>query len=437
VKHLTDEQKRIWNKYYCWLDADRLLLVTTNCFYYGKPTGRVVSDRLVPGVIWRNQISHRQAPEPANEEMDKALERLYSEGRYSKPLQFLGQVDKSADDQRPGWERYREYNDKNDDPLGRYIEYHPLVIRRIKELAEPVLYGQREDVQALLIEYQAGNTDILPRIKNQLGGITYRAQRQFSYIGNKEAFTNLAGKFNKKIPKPEGDYSENSPVGDAEEQRLMLITEPFNFNEVDLQAAINRSLTAALASYRPNRGAKFKTFFYGIFEKKLIDLYREYRRGWKHGHIISSYEELRERLQNNTLIDYMKAAEILKPVFMELLTDNQIKWIALFINVLPDRLTVQLTADVLNVSLKTEYNIRRSLQALLESNSAVLKHYRELLIIERSRKKKLKKQPAFNRRQLIMLKQYKDFISKPGYKPGICRGSSFFPKYVIITDKNE
>jgi len=436
MKHLTDEQKRIWNKYYSWLDADRLLLVTTNCFYYGAPTGKVVGDRLVPGVIWRDQKTHRQAPEPTDEKLDKAINRLYGEGFYSKPLRFLMQGDKSVQEQRPGWERYREYNDKNEDPLGAYIEYHLLVIKRIRELTEPVLYGQREDVQVLAKEYQAGNKDMLPRIKNQLGGIIYRAQQQFSYTGNKEAFTNLAGKFSKRIPEPDTEYSENSPAGDTEEQRLMLTTEPFKFNEKDLQAAVNQSLTAALDSYRPDQRAKFKTWFYKIFENDLIDLYREYQHGWKHGHIIKSLEEYQDELQHRLQGDLI--TEYLQPEFIEQLNQAQCEWINLFFKMLPDTLRHNVTAEVLNnISTRTEHRRRKSLQDLLLNNEQVFKKWERLIIKDKLARQPVKKQPAQSKEQALMLKHYKQFTNNkkpfsinPGeyeYKPGICSGSSFFP----------
>ena len=445
MKHLTAEQKRIWQKYYSWLDADRLLFVTTNSFYYGRPTGAVVNDRLVPGAIWRDEKTYRPAPEPANEKMDKALDRLYSEGVYSKPLDFLKQQDS---DTRPGWERYREYNDQNDDPLGRYITYHPLVLKRIYELTEPILYGQREDIQQLVKEYQGGNRELLTRIKNQLGGLIYKAENEFSYSGNKELFTNLAGKFNKKLSKPNIKYSDDSPIGDSEDQRLMLITEPFIFDEADLQQTIDRSLTEALSSYEPDKGAKFKTWFYRIFKNDLLDLYREYKRTAKRGFILKvlteelppgnhSFNEIIKDYRaylNRIKSGYDDLNEHLHPAFIESLTDNQKKWIALFLKILPDRLTAQLTADMLNTSLKTEYNIRQSLKVLFESNSAALKHYKELVIIERSKKKKLKKEPAFTKQQLTMKKQYKDFKSNEGYKKGICSGSSFFPVDYKITD---
>jgi len=345
MKHLAEEQKRIWEKYYSWLDAERLLFVTTNCFYYGKPAGQVVNDRLVPGAIWRSQLTHRQVPEPANEAIDKALDRLYSEGVYSKPLTFLMQGEIG---QRPGWERYREYNNKNDDALGAYITYHPLVLKRIYELTMPLLYGQREDVQALVKEYQAGAEDIISRIKSQLGwplewstcsliepiGLIKKAHKQFSFIGNKEAFTNLAGKFNKQLPKVEAE--------DDDEERLMLTTEPFNFTEEDLQHTVNKSLTAALSSYKFNQGAQFKTWFYKILEKDLIDLYREYKTGWKRGYKIKALEEYEKRLMEGPQGSIL--SEYLQPGFIEQLTPGQRDWINIYLKMLPGSLRANVMA---------------------------------------------------------------------------------------------
>jgi hypothetical protein len=376
MKHLTEEQNRIWNKYYSHLTADELMQAVIDSFVFVHSTKPGVysyydfkaaglqyrGTTLIPGAIWRSQSAHRQVPEPKDKDIQKLLDRYY--GGEFMTMSIWQHV--------RGRKFYSYYSEDQSEPLTSYLTYHPLILKRINELTEPLLYGQREDVQALVKEYQAGNTDTLPRIKSQLGGIIYKAQQEFSYIGNKEAFTNLAGKFNKKIPRPDTKYSNNSPIGDAEDQRLMLVTEPFKFNEADLQAAIDRSLTAALDSYRPDQGAKFKTWFYKIFEKDLIDLYRHYQMNWKnHGDKIKTFEEYQERLQNKIIpqVDYTEAAELLPRAIYKELTDQQLRWIALFLKMLPDTLTTALTAQVLGISEKTEYLLRQQLQSIIISYS--------------------------------------------------------------------
>jgi len=376
MKHLTAEQNKTWNKYYSWLDADRLLFVITNSLYYGKPSGykivfnkakgwnfarpvEPVNYRQVTGAIWRDQKTHNQISEPIEVEnkklpillLTKALEiyqnRLYGEGKkYSFDLNRAIKQKRRVDFAKC------------------YIAYHPLLIKRIQQLTEPLLYGQREDIQQLVKEYQGGNRELLTRIKNQLGGLIYKANNEFSYIGKKEAFTNLAGKFNKKIPKPDIRYSDASPMGDSDNQRLMLITEPFIFDENDLQLTIDKSLLEALASYKPDKGAKFKTWFYRIFQSDLIDLYRNYQNGWKHGYTIKTLEEFKEKLQQklSPKIDFTEAAELIPAAIMKELTLQQKRWIALFLKMLPDRLTKQLTADILGISESAEYSIRQQLQ---------------------------------------------------------------------------
>ncbi len=359
MENSIDEQNRIWNKHYSWLDEDDLLKVITNSFYYGSWQGRIIQDRLVPGTIWRDQKTHRQRPEPTIEEFEIAIERYWSDepDKPPKPLREL----------KYGQAYYYEQSNRRSDALGAYIDYHPCVKRRINELTKPLLYEPREDVQQLVKEYQAGNKELLPRIESQLGGIINKAEEEFSYIGRKEVFTNLAGKFNKRLSKPNKIYSDNSPMGDSEDQRLMLIMEPFKFQEEDRRAAIDKSLIEALESYRPNQGARFKTWFYKIYSSDLLDLYRVYQNEWERGHIIKTHEEYEEKLKDrlNASIDFTEAAELVPAAIMKELTLQQKRWIALFLKMLPDRLTKQLTADVLGISESAEYSIRRQLQEVI------------------------------------------------------------------------
>ncbi len=464
MKHLTDEQKKIWDMYYSRLNVRQLAAAVVDMYIIAYPTKPgiwaydyikssplIVKNHTIPGVIWRDGKTGKQRPEPTEEEIDRALDNLW----------YLPGDDKPGDINRAGldiiYRRHKNYY-KSAEVLERYLSYHPLILKRIYELTEPLLYGPREDVQALAKEYQAGNIDILPRIENQLGGIVYRAQQQFSYIGNKEAFTNLAGKFSKKIPKPDTEYSEDSPAGDTEDQRLMLITEPFKFTEADLQAVIEKAAKQALDSYKFNQGAQLKTWFYKIFEKDLIDLYRKYRHGWKYGHIIKSLAEYQEKLQENKsisdhsftniIIEYREQLNriqshqdnlniYLQPGFVKQLTAGQREWINLFFKMLPESLRDNVTAEVLNISTRTERRRRKTLQDLLLNNEQVFKKWKRLIIKDKPARQPIRKQPALSKEQALMLEHYKQFTNNkkpfsinPGeykYKPGICSGSSFFP----------
>jgi len=392
-----------WEKYYKRLTAEQLLFVTTNCFYSGRPTGQAVNDRLLPGVIWRDQLTHRQTEEPAKVKLDKALDRFYSGKGCNKllkdffvntddtiPMLKSEYVDITAfgenfviwsepvpmpaqEPRRPAWEAYREYNNKNDDPLGAYIVYHPLALRRIIEIRTLFLYGPVKDIELLVKEYQAGQDLIdrdnllLPKIKRQLGGLVNKARSDFSFSGGKAIFTNLAGEMSSRIPKPE--------PGDDEEQRLLLTTEPFTFNEKDIQLTLDKSLLQALNSYRPDQGAQFKTWFYRIFKSDLIDLYREYKRG----RIIKTIEEYQEELLNkiNPNIDYIEAAELLPAAIYEQLNGQQLRWIALTLKVMPARISRNLAAEILGISERTENRIRRSLQEIVLNYKPVKKQAAE------------------------------------------------------------
>ena len=439
-------EQRLYKNYYSQLTAEQLLLaVTDECFitqpakpgpwryHYLKTDPLIIDGVEVSGLVWRDQKTGRERPELKEEHQAIAEELYLTEGKLSQP--FRDSILKG---------------------LTRYVQYRPLIVKRINELALPVLYGQREDVQVLVNEYQAGNKDILPRIKNQLGGIIYKAEKQFrgKYTGEKvEVFTNLAGKINKKLKKPERIYSEKSPAGGGEDPRLFLTMEPFKFTEADINALVVKTLMEALDSYRFAAGAKFKTWFYRLFYDGLQDLYREYQHGWIYGHVIKDIEELEEELQNRIIprLEHATVAEYLLPSFMDKMTLGQKEWTALFLKMLPDSLTSKLTAEKLGSFLKTaeanerqEHRTRKNLQKLIISEGEVFKRskYRKIEVRDKQKGLRVTKWPAFTDTQKKMKAHYKNFVKDgpvftynqqagqgpeySAYKPGICKGS-FFP----------
>ena len=448
-KHLQDkEQQYNWENYYKHLTVKQLTAAITDSyiiaystrpgileFDYWKSEPLYIKNHYIPGLVWRDGKTGRQRPEPAEEEIEKAIDNLYYssyEGENKKD--YINQVGFDVISRRD-----KKYH-ISAEVLERYITFHPLILRRIYELTEPLLYGKREDVEQLVNEYQAGNYELLDRINNQLGGIVNKAEKQFSFIGNKEAFTNLAGKFSKRIPKPEGEYSENSPAGDPEEQRLLLTTEPFNFDEVDRRQTVNRALLQALETYRPDQGAQFKTWFYKILEKDFIDLYREYQYEWKKGKVIKSlpeYESLQlsllddepgDHIFHNLIKQYRQAVnkklnsvnqleEYLQPAFIDELSDKQKEWIIKIIDNLPYRLRRNVTAGLLKISESTERRRRGELRELFKNSKAIFKQYNNTRIIEKDRGPAVKKWPPQTAEQKARIDNYNNFIKEESFYP--------------------
>jgi len=455
-------EQQIYKKYYSHLTAEQLMLAVIDEYiiaYSSKPgpwayeslpaDALIVEGVKITGLIWCDQGTHRETQEP-KEEYQVIAEELYW---LLQNTETTGRMSK-------------KYSDTVLKGLSRYVEYRPLIVKRINELAIPIFYGQREDVQQLVKEYQAGDIEVLPRIKNQLGGIIYKAEKQFrsKYTGEKvEVFTNQAGKINKKLKKPDRIYGENSPAGGGEDQRLFLTMEPFKFTEKDINALADEKLIEALDSYRFAAGTKFKTLFYSYFYNGLHDLYREYQHGWIYGHVIKDIEELEEELQNKIIprLEHVTPAEYLLPSFMNNMTLAQKDWTALFLKMLPDSLTSKLTAEKLGSYLKTaeanerqEHRIRKSLQKLIISEGEVFKkrEYRNIEVIDRQKGQKAVKSPPYTEAQLKMKDHYNKFRfnntivrynqetgTAPvynAYKPGICKGS-FFPISEPLTKQAE
>lgn len=224
-----------------------------------------------------------------------------------------------------------------------YLGWTPALIREVNELTRRWEMGEDEDVQPLVKRYQDGEHELLPRIKKGLHGVIHTAQRNLNF--NKD---------NKTI------YISG----------LYLKFEPINFQREDINRLADSCLHKALISYNNTRRAAFTTWFYTNFYGGLIDLYRKYRVEWSKGRVIDEWEEYEDKI-NNSIIPGIEYSVIndetdIQPDILVNLNTNEKRWIALYLKMLPARLSKNLTARALGVSIKTEFNIREGLKEKLQ-----------------------------------------------------------------------
>lgn len=62
-----------------------------------------------------------------------------------------------------------------------------------------------------------------------------------------------------------------------QERSLGLITDPFRFDDAELNRQAEKTILQALKTYDPSKGAKFSTWFVTLFETDLLDLYGTYK----------------------------------------------------------------------------------------------------------------------------------------------------------------
>ena len=221
------------------------------------------------------------------------------------------------------------------------------------------LKSSRDDMQDLVQRYQAGDHSVLPDIRLGLDGLIYNAAAKFSTESENKVFVNLAGKISKLIPKPGDDHD------DGFEQGMLLNMEPFKFNQGDIMAQGDKTLTEALESYDPGRGTLFTTWFRTCFDLDLHDVYRKYQLTLERGMILETVEEFKEHLSHQDVpmaTERSVLQKIPKALVEQFKDPQELDWVCLNLKASPHRLPYHVIAALLNISPNTEIARRESIK---------------------------------------------------------------------------
>jgi DNA-directed RNA polymerase specialized sigma24 family protein len=214
----------------------------------------------------------------------------------------------------------------------KYWSWHTWLINEVNELSVKWLQDQ---LQKFVKEYQAGNKDLLKHIILYLGDIITAAQYKFS--------------------------PNRKPIYNAQVDHL-LNTEKFTFDQDEIFEAVNEVTIKALETYSESEGALFSTWFYRIFEKKLIDIYRRHMNERKKGYKITTWEEYEQAAKE---IDFSEIGSFIPGEVFNSLTLNEKRYLALQLQFLPARLARVIQIKALGISREQLRKIRKSLQEKL------------------------------------------------------------------------
>ena len=225
------------------------------------------------------------------------------------------------------------------------------IIKEIEWLSRVWDKASRPDINILAERYQAGD-DVLDEIKSGLMGLVYDTANKF-YHEPKEMFTRLDGIEDKRLPK----FDSDDPEDDEVDEPLYLTTEPFEFDDDDLQARADFSLREALDTYDPFYETKFSTWFVTLLKRDLQDLYKTY-----HGKAI----RIKTKSQFYEIYPEWKDDLSVIPQTIRELVDvddiDALRWLCLMAGVLPDILTRRCIREIMNIGKTTEREIRGRLK---------------------------------------------------------------------------